>query len=216
MTPKELLAVMPGAGRRVEIWAAPLTAAMDRFEINTRQRKAAFLSQIAHESACLTRLVENLNYSPEGILATFNTPRSPRFTKTDAYRYGRTAEHPANQEMIANIAYAGRMGNGPMESGDGWRYRGRGPGQLTGKSNYARCGAALGIDLLSRPELIELPAYGAMAFGWYWVEGNPRGIDLNTLADRGDIVGISLAVNGGDNGIEKRIALFQAAQGALA
>lgn len=216
MTPEELLAIMPGAGRRVDIWAAPLTAAMERFEINTTPRKAAFLSQIAHESACLTRLVENLNYSPEGLLATFNTTRSLRFTRTDAYRYGRTAAHPAEQETIANIAYAGRMGNGPMESGDGWRYRGRGPGQLTGKANYARCGAALGIDLLNRPELVELPACGALAFGWYWVEGNPHGIDLNTLADKGDIVGISLAVNGGDNGITERIAIYQAATEVLA
>lgn len=216
MTRDELIAIMPLARARIDAFIGPINATMERFEINTIGRRAAFVAQIAHESANLKRMVENLNYSPEGLMATFNTPKVTRFTKVDAYRYGRTPEHPANQEMIANIAYAGRMGNGPMESGDGWRYRGRGPGQLTGKSNYARCGAALGLDLLSFPEQVELPDVGTMAFGWFWIEGNPRSIDLNVLADKGDIEGISRTVNGGDNGMDERIALYTKAIGVLA
>lgn len=215
MKREQLLAIMPDAGTRVDAWLAPLTATMSRFNITTPLRQAAFLAQIAHESACLTRLVENMNYSPEGLIATFNTSRMMRFTRMDAYRYGRTGQHAANQAIIANIAYASRMGNGPIESGDGWRYRGRGPGQLTGKRNYARCGAMLRIDLLSRPELLEQPATGALSFGWFWTEGNSRGIDLNLLADRGDIDGISRIVNGGDNGLTDRLALYQNAQQVL-
>lgn len=216
MKREQLLAIMPGAGARIDAWLAPLTDAMAQFHITTPLRQAAFLAQIAHESACLSRLVENMNYSPEGLMATFNTSKMMRFTRVDAYHYGRADEHAANQPMIANIAYASRMGNGPIESGDGWRYRGRGPGQLTGKSNYARCGAALRIDLLTRPELLEQPATGALSFGWFWTEGNSRGIDLNLLADRGDIDRISRIVNGGDNGLADRLALYQNAQQVLA
>jgi putative chitinase len=214
ITGAELLKIVPTAAARINTWLSPLNAAMERYEINVPTRQAAFLAQIAHESAGLSRVAENLNYTPDALLVTFNR-KVILFTRVDAYRYGRTAEHPANQEMIANIAYASRMGNGPMESGDGWRYRGRGPGQLTGKSNYARCGAALGLDLMSHPELVERPDIGCMAFGWFWVEGNAHGIDLNHLADAGDIEAISRAVNGGDNGMKERVALYETAREVL-
>lgn len=216
MTRDELLAIAPDAGGRVDAFLDPLNKTMERFHVNTPARKAAFLAQILHETKGLSKLRENLNYSPEGLMATFNTPKITRFTKVDAYRYGRTAEHSANQQMIANIAYAGRYGNGPMESGDGWRFRGGGAGHLTFRNNYTHCGAAIGIDLVSHPESIEQPDIACLSFGWFWAEGNPTGRNLNELADRGDIKAISRAVNGGDNGLVERIALFDMAQQVLA
>lgn len=209
MTKDELLAVIPKARPHLDVFAEPLNKTMERFSINTPLRRAAFFAQIAHESNYLARMRENLNYTPDALMATFNNKRVTRFTKADANRYGRTADHPANQQMIANIAYADRVGNGAVESGDGWRYRGGGPGQLTFKDNYKRCGTYLGIDLVAHPELIEHPEVGCLAFGWFWVEGNPAGRDLNILADAGDIAGISRAVNGGDNGLYDRVALFE-------
>jgi putative chitinase len=129
--------------------------------------------------------------------------------------YGRTAAHPANQTMIANVAYANRYGNGSIESGDGWRYRGRGPG-LTFKNNYAACGKALGLDLVSYPDMMVQPETGCFAFGWFWTVGNRTGRDLGVLAEAGRIDDISRAVNGGEIGLQKRRDLFAQALRALA
>ncbi len=198
-------------------WANPLADAMLKYDITTPQRQAAFLAQAGHESQGLSRVVENLNYTPEALITTFNT-KVTRFIKIDAFRYGRTPDHPANQEIIANIAYCGRMGNGPFESGDGYRFRGRGIGQITGKDNYAACGKAIGLDLVANPEKLELPSVGAMAFAWFWDSNK-----LNPLADIGDFIGISGAINCGTakapqsriNGLAARMDLWAKAKTAL-
>lgn len=192
-------------------WYEPMKAAMAFHDITTPKRIAAFLAQLAHESAHLTRTAESFNYTPDAILATFNTKANIRFTPAQAFRYGRTKEHPADQKMIANIAYAHRMGNGSIESGDGHYYRGRGPIQLTGKRNYIVCGKAIGVDLQANPALAERPDIGSMVACWFWTEGNPTGKSLNLLADKGDIRGISRAINGGNNGMDDRIALTSSA-----
>jgi putative chitinase len=189
---------------------------MARFGINSPARQAAFIAQVLHESNNLTTMCENLNYSPASLIATFNTRTVERFTQETAALYGRTEAHPANQQMIANVAYANRMGNGSVESGDGWRYRGRGPGQLTGKDNYAKCGAALGVDLVGCPDQVAQPEMGCLAFAWFWSKGNPTGRDLSLLADAGKIEGVSLAVNGGRNGLSERLALTERALQVLA
>lgn len=209
------LATCTGASAAIaSAWLAPISAAMTKYRIITPKRVAAFLPQAGHESMGLTRVRENMNYTPDALIATFGR----RITRIDANRYGRTADHPADQQMIANIVYAGRMDNGPMESGDGWAYRGGGPGQLTGRDNYARCGAALGVDLVGNPILIERPDVGSLAFAWFWdLHG------LNDLADHGDIVGISGAINCGSAkvpqsriiGLPERLALTQKALWAL-
>lgn len=216
MTTDKLFQIMPLAKGRIPLYLGPINETLEHFAINTPERQAAFIAQIAHESRYLTSVVENLNYSAQGLLQTFNTVKITRFTLADANKFGRTLRHPANQEMIANIAYANRLGNGPASSGDGWKYRGRGPGQLTGKSNYARCGTVLEIDLVGLPELLEQPEWGTLAFGWFWTQGNVSGKDLSALADKGDIKTISRLVNGGDNGIEARIALYTRAVRVLA
>nr|WP_267874082.1 glycoside hydrolase family 19 protein [Massilia polaris] len=118
--------------------------------------------------------------------------------------------------MIANTAYANRMGNGSIESGDGWRYRGRGPGQLTGKDNYTACGEALGLDLVNCPDQVAEPTVGCLAFAWFWDKGNRTGKSLNLVADIGKIDRLSLAVNGGSHGLAERIALTQRALEVLA
>jgi putative chitinase len=198
---------------RASVWVGALNAAMALHDITTPKRIAGFLAQISHESSCLASLSENLNYTPAALMATFNTPRIIRFTPQLADRYGRTKEHPADQKMIANVAYANRMGNGSIESGDGWLYRGRGPIQLTGKDNYRRCGDAIGVDLLARPELSEKPETGAMAAAWFWVQGN--GVEnLNLAADAGNLDRISDVINmgrptvtrGDANGFTDRVA----------
>lgn len=201
----QLLAIAP-VGLRGSSVRGPLTAAMDRCARSPAAR-AAFLAQCLHESSNLSRMSENLNYSPAGLIATFNTKTRIRFTPATAARYGRVEGRAANQQMIANIAYANRMGNGSIESGDGWRYRGRGPFQLTGTDNYRACGVALGVNLLASPDLVALPEMGCMAAAWYWERGNPTGRSLSLLADAGRFDDVSRSINGGTKGLDERRAL---------
>lgn len=186
----------------------PLNQTMARFSINTPRRAAAFLAQLVHESGGFRSMVENLNYTPAALRATWPS----RFTVELAQKYGRVSPlQPAQQEHIANIAYGGRMCNGPRDSGDGWRYRGRGPIQITGKDNYRACGRALGLDLVATPGLLLNPREGCLAAGWYWDQGNPRGRSLNPLADAEKIDDISRAINGGEHGLAARRSLYEQA-----
>lgn len=179
-----------------------LNAAMQAYGINTPARISAFLAQVAHESGLFTRRTENLNYSAERLLQVF-----PKYFTTAALaaKYGR------KPELIANRVYANRMGNGGEASGDGWRYRGRGYIQLTGRDNYAACDKALGAGLLASPEKLETVEMSALSAAWYW---NKRG--CNKLADEGRFTDICKVINGGRIGLEERVALFNRAQGALA
>jgi putative chitinase len=124
-------------------WLEPLTAAFNRFDINTPERQAAFIGQCAHESGGFKTLQENLNYSAKGLHATWPS----RFaSEADAQPFHR------NPEKIANKVYSGRMGN--TDEGDGWKYRGRGLIQLTGKDNYRLASDALDVDFVANPELV--------------------------------------------------------------
>ena len=106
-----------------------------------------------------------------------------------------------NAEKIANKVYAGRMGNGDEESGDGWKYHGRGLIQLTGKDNYANCGSSLSVDLLSNPDMLLDPKYAALSAGWFW---GKKG--LNALADSQDYDIMTKRINGGLIGLDDRKA----------
>lgn len=164
--------------------------AMSLYRISkSKMRIAAFLSQCGHESMNLSRLSENLNYSKDRLLAVW----PGRFNEYSAAVYQR------DPEAIANNVYSRRMGNGDENSGDGWKFRGRGFIQLTGRNNYTDCGKALGLDLLNDPDLLQQPEQAAMAAAWYWDSRR-----LNTLADMGDTKGITRTINGGLNGLEDR------------
>jgi putative chitinase len=182
-------------------WLKPLEDTFAKYDINTPKRQAAFIGQCAHESNNFKTLEENLNYSSQALMRTWPT-RFPDSATAMKYAY-----HP---EMIANKVYGGRMGNGVEESGDGWKYHGRGLIQLTGKENYGNCGSSIGVDLLSSPGLLNTPEYAALSAGWFW---NKKG--LNALADAGDFETMTKRINGGTLGLNDRKAKIAKALSVL-
>lgn len=185
-------------------WFQPIDAAMNEFGITSADDQAMFIAQVGHESAGFTRIVENLNYSADGLLATFGK----YFDAESAQQYGRTTEHAANQQAIANIVYANRMGNGYPGSNDGWNYRGRGLIQITGHDNYRDCGAGLGTDLLLVPQLLEQDDYAARSAAWFYVA-------KGCLKYTGDVKAVTKIINGGINGLDDRQARYDKAKSVL-
>lgn len=163
--------------------------------IITPPRKAHFLSQVAHESGDLNRLTENLNYSATALLNTFRKYFADRET---AEKYAR---RPID---IANRVYANRMGNGPESSGDGWRYRGAGLIQLTGKNNHKAFADASGKPLAAIGDYLRSYEGAVHSAVWFWTQNG-----LNKLADQNDIMGITRRINGGYNGLQDRTDKFR-------
>jgi|LakMenEpi03Aug12_release.lakeMendotaPanAssembly.Ray.scaffolds.fasta_scaffold230732_2 putative chitinase len=182
-------------------WLEPLKETFEKYGIDTAKRQAAFIGQCMHESGGFKLLEENLNYSAKALMATWPS-RFP--TEEMANQYAR------NPEKIANKVYGGRMGNGTEETGEGWKYRGRGIKQLTGKENYDRCGSGLGVDLVGNPDLLLEPKYAALSAGWFWNKHN-----LNDLADKADIETMTKRINGGLLGLDARKAAIQKAESVL-
>ena len=199
-----------------EKWIDAIVATCQEFEINTPQRVAAFLAQTSHESGGYTMLSENLNYRASTLAACWPNRFAEMGPDKKAKKDAKGALIPTKvalaiekkPELIANLVYSARMGNGPAESGEGWKYRGRGLKQLTGKDNYTRCGQALGIDLVGNPDLLLEPLYAARSAGWFWKANN-----LAAFADAGDIKGMTKKINGGYIGLEARQALYDACYG---
>lgn len=190
-----------------ELITRSFKCAVIRFSLTTPTRQSAFLAQAAHESAGFTRLTENLNYSATGLAATW----PGRFRGADGQPNALARALNRRPEAIANVVYANRMGNGPEASGDGWRYRGRGLLQITGRAQYERCGAALGLPLVEQPDLLAQPEPAVLSAAWFWqVNG------LNELADAGDFEAITRRINGGLNGLAERRALWAKFREALA
>lgn len=202
VTDSELGQIMPNlpADKRA-LYIAPLQAAMNEFGINTYLREAAFLAQLAHESMELKAWSENLNYSAQGLLKVF-----PKYFKTSALANA----YARQPQKIASRVYASRMGNGDEASGEGWKYRGRGPIQLTGKSNYTAYGQTLSLDLVGNPDSVATPEVGFRVAAAFW---NSNG--LNALADRQDFVGITRKINGGTNGLDDRTRFYNRAKQVL-
>jgi putative chitinase len=175
----------------VKQWHTALAQLLPDYEINTPQRIAAFVAQCAHESANFTALRENLNYRAVTLRKIF-----PKYFPTDelAQQY---AAMPNKQQAIANLVYANRMGNGPPESGDGWRFAGKGLIQLTGKDNYTWFAASLGISVEEAAEYLETFEGAAQSACWFW-ETNK----LNQWADKGDILTLTKRINGGTIGLD--------------
>lgn len=194
------------------VWISPLNRAFLEYRIDTPLRQANFIAQVCHESNSFKSLRENLNYSVEGLLNKFSRAR---ISEVDAKRYGRSDKQPANQEMIANTVYGGDWGLknlGNTQAGDGWKFRGAGLIQLTGRANFVKANKALNFDLVNRPERVaEDNLIAALAAGYFW-ESN----GLNILADKDDVVAITKKINGGQNGLDdrkKRLAVAKAALG---
>ena len=198
-------------------WLQPLIETCVEFEINTPQRVAAFVAQTSHESGGYTMLSENLNYKAATLAACWPNrfavlgPDKKPIKENGKLVPTAVANSIAGKpELIANLVYSSRMGNGPAESGEGWKYRGRGLKQLTGKDNYARCGQALGVDFVGNPDLLLEPIYAARSAGWFWKSNN-----LSAFADVGDIKGMTKKINGGYIGLEQRQALYDKVMQAI-
>jgi putative chitinase len=178
-----------------------LQNALTEFGITTRLRKAGFIAQIAHESGGFTRFVENLNYSAKRLRQVF-----PRRFPSDviANSFGN------KPEKIGNSIYANRLGNGPELSGDGFRYRGRGVIQLTGRENYRVFGKVLGLDLEGNPDLAATPEVAFRTAGAFW-----KSKGCNQLADIPDFRGITKKINGGFIGLAERQAIYERAKAVL-
>lgn len=182
----------------VKQWHTALAQLLPDYEINTAQRIAAFVAQCAHESGGFTALKENLNYKAVTLRKIF-----PKYFPTDALAQ-EYAQRPDRQQAIANLVYANRMGNGAPETGDGYRYCGRGLIQLTGKDNYSWFAASLEITVEAAAEYLETFEGAAQSACWFW-ETNK----LNTWADRGDILTLTKRINGGTIGLDDRIKHYE-------
>jgi putative chitinase len=225
MTPMLEHIIAAGVRREVaERWLTGVQSACIEFGINTPQRIAGFLSQCAHESAGFTMLEENLNYRAATMAVVWPTrfavqepdPKRPGKTKAKKDAQGKNIPNKfalaieRKPEMIANAVYSNRMGNGPLESGEGWKFRGRGLKQLTGKENHIRCGQALKVDLVAKPELLLEPSYAARSAAWFWLSNG-----CNSFADKGDVEGLTKRINGGLIGIDDRRKRYNAVMAAM-
>lgn len=201
LTPDQLQEIVPPlSDENADSLIPPLNLAMGEAEINTPLRQAAFIAQLAHESQGFSRFSENLNYRAERLFDVFGK----YFTEDEAQEFAR------QPEKIANRVYANRLGNGDEDSGDGWRYRGRGFIQLTGKDNYREAGRFLHLDMVSQPELAEGLEAAARTAAWYWTSR-----ELNSFADRGQFDTITKRINGGLNGLNDRRAYYRKAKEVL-
>jgi len=203
MTAERLADAMGITESAAGLWVAHVDSALSLCGCSTAEHVAMWIAQVGHESAGLTRLVESLNYTPDGLMATWPT----RYTRATAEAHGRTKGNPADQKTIAIHVYGDRLGNRPGTQ-DGWTYRGRGPIQVTGRANYRECGQAIGVDLESEPSLLELRSTGAASTAWYWRKHRLTGFG-------GDVLSVTRRINGGTNGIEDRQRRYSRALSVL-
>jgi putative chitinase len=189
LTKEQLKQLLP-KNPYIDQWHKALSQLLPDYEINTPQRIAAFIAQCAHESGGFVFLTENLNYKAESLVKLFGKYFSDINT---AKAYER------KPEKIANRIYANRMGNGDEASGDGYKYRGRGLIQLTGKTNYTWFAASLEITPEEAAEYTQTFEGAAQSACWFW-ETNK----INAFADKGDILGMTKKINGGTIGLEDR------------
>lgn len=200
ITPELLTKTLNIPAERSMIWATHINDVCTKYSITTKNAVAMFIAQCAHESALFTRLIENLNYSSEGLAKVWKN----RFADGEGKPNALAKSLHRKPEAIANIVYANRMGNGSTESGEGWKYRGRGIIQLTGKENYQNLSTAVKIDFVNHPELLESPEYAVLSAGWYWNSRN-----INKYADLGDYVTVTKLIQGKDLGLKERTELFE-------
>lgn len=177
-------------------WFNEMQEAFPKYEIVTVARVASFIAQCAHESGGFSMMEENLNY------------KAATLTKLWPQRYppGVAEQYAGKPELIANKSYGGRMGNGPETTGDGWKFRGRGLIQLTGRSNYTACSRAMFGDdtLVENPDILFDPYYAIHSACWFWDKNK-----LNQFADSGDFITMTKRINGGTIGLADRQKHFK-------
>jgi putative chitinase len=177
---------------------AQIPSVMSTFKIDTALRLSHFLAQCGHESAGFKAIQENLNYGAKGLLGIFK-----KYFPTEA----KALQYERKPEKIANLVYGSRMGNGDEVSGDGYKFRGRGYIQLTGKNNYVAFGKAINEDIAANPDLVATK-YPLLSAAWFWSSNS-----LNALADKGaddaSVTAITKRVNGGTIGLPDRIKHFK-------
>jgi putative chitinase len=208
-------AILRAAGFvQAEMWAGHIAGPARRWEITAGKRAAAFAATNGHESGGGETLTESLNYRYDRLVPLFNG-RTVRITPAEAQQFGRVENNgrvvrAADQQAIANIVYGGEWGRlnlGNTQPGDGWRFRGRGLTQITGRDAYARAGEATGLPLLQQPDLAVQPNVAASVACWVWAGWK----GCNRLADAGNVEGWRRAINGGVNGLEDVRQRYEAA-----
>jgi putative chitinase len=207
-TKEKLEKCMPG-NPKVGDWYSQLVQNLPDYNITTLERVAQWLAQMGHESGDFKTTTENLNYRTTALTAMFGN----RISAADAAKHGRNdaTGQKANQEAIANCIYGGDWGRknlGNTQTGDGWKFRGRGLTQVTGRSNYTACSKALYGDLVlvDDPGILAEPDGAVRSACWFWNSRN-----LNNLADKGDTKGVTKLINGGDKGLDDRLARYDRA-----
>lgn len=175
---------------------AQIPGVVEKFEINTPLRLAHFLAQCGHESGGFKAVSENLNYGAAGLQSIFKKYFTPESAK----------EYERKPEKIANIVYANRMGNGPQASGEGYKFRGRGFIQLTGKDNYTSFDKVVEDDIIASPDLVATK-YPLLSAAWFFHKNG-----LHKIADEGAtdaiVTKVTKRVNGGTIGLPDRIKHF--------
>ena len=192
---QEQLGACIGNNPYLDHWTDALNKILPDYGIDTPQRVAAFVAQAAHESGNFTALHENLNYRAVTLRKVF-----PKYFPTDEM----AAQYAQQPEKIANRVYANRMGNGPEESGDGFRYCGRGLIQLTGQSNYQAFADSIETPLEQVPDFLQTFEGAVQSACWFWENNN-----LNQYADANDILTMTKRINGGTIGLEDRTRHYQ-------
>lgn len=184
---------------------AQIPDTVQKFELNTPLRLAHFLAQTGHESGGFKATTENLNYGAKGLLGIFK-----KYFPTEA----KAKEYERKPEKIANLVYGGRMGNGPEASGEGYKFRGRGYIQLTGKDNYKAFDAVVPEDILANPDLVATK-YPLLSAAWFFHKNG-----LHKIADKGAtdavVTEVTKRVNGGTIGLADRIKHFKEYHNLLA
>ncbi len=197
--------IMPGC-EEPDTWADLLATYMPRYGVESAHSTALFLAQIGHESIDLNTLEENFNYSVGALLPVFGTNQ---ITSEAAEALGRSVDHPADREGIANDVYGDEWGEthlGNTEEGDGWRYRGRGLIQLTGRANYTRCAQETGLDLVNDPDLLAEDREAAViAALWFW----------DTYVSGNSVKTTTRQINGGYTGLDDRVDRYRRALAVL-
>ena len=179
------------AGNSQRHWPS-LVSAMEKYEINNPMRVAAFLANVVHETGGLRQMVENMNYSADRLMAVW----PGRFDREKAVQFERKPVH------IANLVYAGRMGNELPD--DGYKFRGRGMFMITGRQAYLLASRVHGIDFIADPDLVSQPPYAALTAAYYFHLNR-----LHLAADKEHLRAIRVAINGGLHGFEDVKRLYQ-------